>query len=102
MTAGENARLTCQVPRMNDFFMEPPELRFEFIKQVTTGRVWSELRPIAVLDRPPGPLRRRRHLDVADAEVRERVDQRIGARRHGTDAAGFAGALHPERIGLGR
>jgi hypothetical protein len=26
MTQGENARLTCQVPRTNDFFMAPPDV----------------------------------------------------------------------------
>src|SRR5262245_23059111 len=57
---------------------------------------------LAVAHHAPEPLWRRRHLDVAHAEVGERVDQRVGDRGHGTDAAGFARALDPERIGAGR
>ena len=53
------------------------------------------------LDRPPHPLRRRRHFDVADAEVRERIDDGVdddGQRRH---RAAFAGGADAERVGRG-
>src|ERR1700752_4603003 len=56
----------------------------------------------AARDRPPDHLRRRRHLDVAHAELGQRVDDRIRHCRHRADAAGFAGALDAERIALGR
>ena len=54
------------------------------------------------MDGPPQHLRRGRHVDVLDAEHRERVDQSVGDRGHRADGPGFAGTLHPERIGLGR
>ena len=36
---------------------------------------------LCLADRPPDALRRRRHVDVADAEFRQRVDQRVHHRR---------------------
>ena len=42
--------------------------------------------PRAALIGAPDHLRRRRHGDVADAEVGERIDQRIGDRRQRADA----------------
>ena len=42
------------------------------------------------------------HFDVADAERRKRIDQRVADRREHADIAGFAGTLDPERVGLGR
>src|SRR5512139_3621449 len=62
----------------------------------------KELYGVGRLDRAPQPLRCGRHLHMADTEVGERVDERIGHRRHRADAAGFARALDAERIGLGR
>src|SRR6516162_9802368 len=147
MTAGENARLTCQVPRTNDFFIGVLLSLFEkrsahgelicfrssprkrgpsrsWIPAISAfTRVFDALcagmsgislgqttetipRPtslrVAIAHRAPEPLRRGRHLDVADAEVGEGVNQRIGDRGHGADAARFARALDPERIGPGR
>ena len=46
------------------------------------------------------PRRRRRHVDVIDAERLERVDQRVDHRRRRADGAGFTDALDPERVGL--
>src|SRR5215470_4776740 len=136
MTAGENARLTCQVPRTNDFFIgvllslfekrsthgklicfrSSPRKRgpsrpwipaFAEMSGISLGQTTETIpRPtslrMAIAHRAPEPLRRRRHLDVADAEVGERVNQRIGDRGHGADAARFPRALDPKRIGPGR
>src|SRR5712692_1666629 len=94
MTTDENARLTCQVPRTNDFFMGGSSL----LLMRTKGRSPA----VRVPDRPPNPFGCRRHLDVLDAEMRERVHDRVGDRRHGADAAGLARALDAERVGRGR
>src|SRR5215472_9354882 len=136
MTAGENARLTCQVPRTNDFFIvysspffekrsthgelicfrSSPRKRgssrswipaFAGMSGISLGQTTETIpRPtslrVAIAHRAPEPLGRRRHLDVADAEVGEGVNQRIGDRGHGADAARFAGSLDPKRIGPGR
>src|SRR3954447_2171 len=45
------------------------------------------------LDRLPHPVGSRRHVDVVDAEVRERVDARFPARGRRADGAGLADAL---------
>src|SRR6516165_3807467 len=88
ITAGENARLACHVPRTKDFCI---------------GLLRGPRRAVVgIFDRAPHPLRRRRHLDMPDAEVRKRIHQRIGDGGHGADASCLARALHPERIGPGR
>jgi hypothetical protein len=43
--------------------------------------------------RPPDPLWRGGHFDVADAEWGERVDEGVGDGRERADIAGFAGAF---------
>jgi len=114
MTQGENARLTCQVPA-NERFLHcalrmvgrPPRKR--------DHRFWNMESPLALDGGPKSILLLRvaiahcaarvapgcRHLDVPHAEGGERVDQRIGDRGHGADAARFARAFDPERIGAG-
>src|SRR5579875_116443 len=52
--------------------------------------------------RAPDPLGRGGHLDMANAERREGVDQRVADRRQRADRAGLAGALDAERVGPGR
>src|SRR5947207_773341 len=107
MTQGENARLTCQVPRTNDFFMGPPNgsritASGTYISACARWRAESvPLLRMSIAHCAPESLRGCRHLDVPHAEVGERVDQRIGDRGHGADAARFAGAFDPERIGAG-
>src|SRR5579862_7087025 len=54
-----------------------------------------------VADRAPDALRGGRHVDVADAELAERVDERIHHRRQRTGASGFAASLGAERVGGG-
>ena len=51
-------------------------------------------------DRFPYPRRRRRHVDMVDAERLERVDERVDHRRRRADGAGFTDALDPERLVL--
>ena len=46
-------------------------------------------------DRRPHPIRRRRHLDLPDAERRQRVEHRIDDRRQCADRAGLARSLGP-------
>src|SRR5262245_58034899 len=58
--------------------------------------------PLCAADRLPYPRRRRRHVDVIDAERLERVDERVDYRRRRADGAGFADTLDPERVGLAR
>ena len=49
-------------------------------------------------DRRPHPLGRAGHVDVADAEVDERVDHRVLHRRGGADRPRLADALGAERV----
>ena len=49
---------------------------------------------------PPHALRRRRHLDMPDAECGQRVNDGVGDRRHRANAAGLARSLDAKRIGL--
>src|SRR3982074_3264861 len=53
-------------------------------------------------DRLPDAFGRRRHVDVADAVFRERIDDRVHDRDQRAGAARFAAALDAERVGLGR
>src|SRR6266481_4031598 len=113
MTQGENARLTCQVPRTNDFFIAPSEWLVVPAKAgITASGTWISacarwraesilLLRVAIAHCAPESFRGCRHLDVPHAEGGERVDQRIGDRGHGADAARFARAFDPERIGAG-
>src|ERR1044072_1617042 len=57
---------------------------------------------LRLLDRAPYALGGRRHLNVLDAVVRERVDDRVHHRGQRAGAACFAAALDAERIELGR
>src|SRR5271170_2558264 len=52
-----------------------------------------------VVDRLPHPLGGGWHVDMADAELAERVDQGIHHRRQRAGAAGFAATLGAERVG---
>ena len=61
-----------------------------------TGRAASPWR--GGVDRPPHRSRRARQVEVADAEVAERVDHRVLHRRRGADRAGLADALGAERV----
>ena len=54
------------------------------------------------LDRLPHLLGRRRHVDMRDAERRERIDHGVHDRGERADIAGLARAFDAERIGLGR
>src|SRR5215469_2804826 len=54
------------------------------------------------LERLPDPLRRRGHVDVPDAEVRQRVDDRVLHGRGGADRAGLSDPLGAERVVGGR
>src|SRR5207237_8066345 len=58
-------------------------------------------RALSSLDRLPPPLRRDRHVEVRDAERRQRVDHRIGNRRRTAVGAGLANAFGAERIERG-
>src|SRR5262245_45602270 len=49
-------------------------------------------------DGAPHPLGRGGHVDVANTEVRERVDDRRLHRGRGADRAGLADALGAERV----
>ena len=49
-------------------------------------------------DRPPDPLGGARHVDVADAEVAEGVDDGVLHRGGGTDRRRFADPLRAERV----
>src|SRR5215472_5089207 len=51
-------------------------------------------------DRAPHLIRRRRHLDPFDAVGLQRVEDCVDDCRRRADAAGFAGALDAERVGL--
>src|ERR1700693_4563614 len=56
--------------------------------------------PPALLDRGPDAFGSCGHVDMADAErAPERVHDRVHHRRARSDRAGFAGALHAERVG---
>src|SRR5438067_2640915 len=55
-------------------------------------------RCLVLLDRAPQPFRRQRHLDMADAERLQRIDDGIGDRRRRADRAGLAAAFDPERV----
>src|SRR3546814_6035091 len=59
-------------------------------------RSFGGLLAARILHRAPYLLGRRRHVDVADAERRQRVDYCVDHRRTGADGAGFAGALRSE------
>ena len=50
----------------------------------------------------PDLLGRARHVEVADAEVRQRVDHGVLHRRGGPDGARLADALGPQRVERGR
>ena len=54
-----------------------------------------------VLNRPPDPLRRERHVEVRDAPRLERVDHRVRHRRRRPDRRRLADALRPERVQVG-
>ena len=49
-------------------------------------------------NRPPDALRRRRHLDVADAEFAERIDDRVDDDAERRRRAALAGRAHAERM----
>src|SRR5690242_17534404 len=53
-------------------------------------------------DGAPHPLRRQRHVDVADSEVGDRVDDRVLYRRDRADRTGLADSLDAQRIVRGR
>ena len=53
-------------------------------------------------DRAPDALRRRRQLDMLDAEFGQRVDDRIGDGGQSRRDAAFAAAAHAERVGRRR
>src|SRR5215470_2936574 len=53
-----------------------------------------------VLDCPPDPIRAHGHVDVADAEVGERIDHRVLNRWPRADSAALADALRPEGVPL--
>ena len=55
-----------------------------------------------LLDRAPQAFGRQRHLDMADAERLQRVDDGVGDRRRRADRAGLAAAFDAERIGRAR
>src|ERR1700722_13499822 len=59
------------------------------------------LRAVSGPDSPPDPLRGGGHVDVRDAEVRYRVDDRVLHRGRRTDRASLADALGAERV-IGR
>ena len=56
----------------------------------------------AVLDRPPHPLCGQRHVDVAHAEVGQRVHDCVLHRRRRPDRAGLADALGSQLVERGR
>src|SRR5207237_9928414 len=71
------------------------------------GLVWVyQRRSIALTsrgaDQAPKAFGRGGHRDVADAERRQRVGERVADGRQGADRTGLAGALDAERVGLGR
>ena len=51
-----------------------------------------------LVDRPPDPLGRARHPDVVDAELPQRVDDRVDHGRRRRDGAGLADALDAQRV----
>src|SRR5579864_1134695 len=55
-----------------------------------------------LLDRPPDPLRRRRHVERLHAERCQGVEHGIHHGRQRAHRARLAGAFHAERIELGR
>lgn len=63
----------------------------------TSGGLGCSLR---VLYRLPHAARRRGHIDAVDAEWTQRINDRIDDDRWSPDGAGFADALHADRIGL--
>ena len=56
----------------------------------------------ACLDRRPDAVRRRRHVDVLDAVVLQRVHDRVHHHGQRRRDAGLAAALDAQRIALGR
>src|SRR5579862_1853927 len=52
----------------------------------------------ALFDRPPHPLRRRRHLDMAHAEFAQRIDDGIDDDGERRNRAAFAGGPDAERM----
>src|ERR1700730_6842638 len=55
-----------------------------------------------LLDRGPDLLRRERHVEMRDAEWRQRIEHGVHDRRRCADRAALADPLHSERIGGGR
>src|SRR5436190_2180137 len=55
-------------------------------------------RGFVLLDRAPQALGGQRHLDMADAERLQRVDDGVGDRRRSADRAGLAAAFDSERV----
>src|SRR5439155_6194719 len=53
---------------------------------------------LMLLDRAPQAFGRQRHLDMADAERLQRVDDGVGDRRRRADRAGLAAAFDAERV----
>ena len=66
---------------------EPPGARM--IVGAASGRFGSGSGCRARVDRPPGPLRGERHVDVTDAELLERAHDRVDERRRRAAAAGL-------------
>ena len=67
-------------------------------RAVLEGRRDHAAPPFASLDRSPHALGRRRLADLGDAEVRQRVHDRVDHGRRGRDRAGLADPLHAERV----
>src|SRR3984957_11802702 len=66
------------------------------------GSCSGSRRGLRALDGLPHPLRRRRHVDVADAVFRQRVDDGVHHRDQRPGASGLAAALDAEWVGLCR
>src|SRR5215469_4977989 len=56
---------------------------------------------LRIPDGPPDPVRADRHVDVADAEVGDRIDHRVLDRRPGPYGSPLADALGPQRVPVG-
>ena len=87
---------------VSELYQTPPEVIAATKAIIVEECAVARSAPCLRSDRAPHPLGRRRHLDVAHAEIRERIHHRVRDRRHRADAAGLAAALDAERIGLGR
>src|SRR5215469_7033776 len=53
---------------------------------------------VAILDRFPDPVRQQRHVDVAHAGVRDRVEHRVDERRRPAHSRALADALGADRV----